>query len=141
VTGTPTVIADTYPGVIAKFAEQIEAISCYHDLLRNVQFGPILDYMEIYYFVYIMTNKHNTVLYTGVTNNLVRRVFEHKEKLIKGFTVKYIAVKLVYYEIHEDPYSAIAREKQIKGGSRQKKIELINEFNKDWKDLYREICS
>jgi putative endonuclease len=88
-----------------------------------------------------MTNKHNTVLYTGVTNNLVRRVFEHKEKLIKGFTEKYKAVKLVYHEIHEDAYSAILREKQIKGGSRQKKICLINDFNRDWKDLYWEICS
>lgn len=97
--------------------------------------------MVKYYFVYIMTNKHNTVLYTGVTNNLVRRVFEHKEKLIKGFTEKYKAVKLVYYEIHEDPDSTISREKQIKGGSRQKKIELTNEFNRDWKDLYGEICS
>ncbi|MGB7291845.1 MAG: GIY-YIG nuclease family protein [Thermodesulfobacteriota bacterium] len=97
--------------------------------------------MEKYYFVYIMTNKHNTVLYPGVTNNLVRRVFEHKKNLIKGFTEKYKAVKFVYYEIHEDPYSAISREKQIKGGSIQKKIELINEFNRDWKDLYGEICS
>jgi putative endonuclease len=96
--------------------------------------------MENYYFVYIMTNKHNNVLYTGVTNNLARRVFEHKEKLIKGFTEKYKAVKLVYYEVHEDAYSAISREKQIKGGSRQKKIELITGYNKDWKDLYGEIC-
>jgi putative endonuclease len=95
--------------------------------------------MEKYYFVYIMTNKHNNVLYTGITNNLARRVFEHQKKLIKGFTEKYNAHKLVYYEVHEDAYSAISREKQIKGGSRQKKIELINGFNKDWKDLYGEI--
>jgi len=118
-----------------------EAISCLHDLFRHVSLGSILKCMEKCYFVYIMTNRRNTVLYTGVTNNLGRRVFEHKEKLIKGFTEKYKAVKLVYYEIHEDPSSAIAREKQIKGGSRQKKIELINEFNSDWKDLYWEICS
>jgi putative endonuclease len=97
--------------------------------------------MEKYYFVYIMTNKHNNVLYTAITNNLARRVFEHKEKLIKGFTEKYNAHKLVYYEVHEDAYSAISREKQIKGGARRKKIELINGFNKDWKDLYGEICS
>lgn len=70
--------------------------------------------MEKIYFIYIMTNKYNNSLYTGITNNLARRVLEHKEKLIKGFTEKYNADKLVYYEVHEDAYSAISREKQIK---------------------------
>jgi putative endonuclease len=88
------------------------------------------------YCVYIMTNKRNTVLYTGVTSNLARRVFEHKNKLIDGFTKRYNVNKLVYYEIFDDVNYAIAREKQIKGGSRKKKIDLIENVNKDWKDLY-----
>jgi putative endonuclease len=76
------------------------------------------------------------VLYTGFTNDLARRVFEHREKLIKGFTSRYNIKKLVYYELFENPSVAIAREKQIKGGSRQKKINLINNVNPEWKDLY-----
>ena len=83
-----------------------------------------------------MTNKNNAVLYTGVTNNLQKRVYEHKEKLVEGFTKKYNVVKLVYYEIFDDPENAIAREKQIKAGSRQKKLDLINSMNQEWKDLY-----
>ncbi|MGB3509223.1 MAG: GIY-YIG nuclease family protein [Microcoleaceae cyanobacterium] len=86
-----------------------------------------------------MTNKGNTVLYTGVTNDLIRRVYEHKSKMIEGFTKKYNINKLVYYEIYEDVSQAIAREKQIKAGSRQKKINLINSINSEWKDLYLEI--
>lgn len=89
--------------------------------------------------MYILTNKNNTVLYTGVTNNLVRRVFEHKEKLIEGFTKKYNCTNLVWYEPHVDSLNAIAREKQIKGGSRKKKEQLINLMNPKWKDLYEEI--
>jgi len=88
------------------------------------------------YYVYIMTNKNNRVLYTGVTNDLKRRVYEHKEKFVSGFTGKYNVTKLVYYEILEDPENAILREKQIKAGSRQKKIDLIEGFNKEWNDLY-----
>lgn len=91
------------------------------------------------FYVYIMANKNNTVLYTGVTNDLIRRVYEHKEKLVEGFTGKYNINKLLYYEIFEDPQSAIAREKQIKGGSRSKKIGLIESMNEDWKDLYEVI--
>jgi putative endonuclease len=87
------------------------------------------------YYVYIMTNPAHTVLYTGVTNDLIRRVFEHKEKLISGFTSKYLINELVYFENTDEIESAIAREKQIKAGSRQKKIELINSMNPDWKDL------
>ncbi len=87
------------------------------------------------YCVYIMTNKMNSVLYTGVTGDLERRVYEHKNKLIEGFTSKYNISKLVYYEVTDDVFSAIAREKQIKGGSRNKKVELINSVNENWEDL------
>ena len=83
-----------------------------------------------------MTNINNTVLYTGVTSNLKIRVFQHREKQVKGFTQKYNCIKLVYYEMFEEMYTAISREKQIKAGSRQKKIELINSMNKEWLDLY-----
>jgi len=86
-----------------------------------------------------MTNKNNTVLYTGVTNDLKRRVYEHKEKLIDGFTKKYNVNKLVYFKFTSDINSAIQREKQIKAGSRQKKIDLINSINPEWKDLYNEL--
>ena len=72
-----------------------------------------------------------------MTNNLVKRVYEHKEKLINGFTKKYNCTKIVYYEIFSDPYNAIAREKQIKAGSRKKKIDLINSMNTKWMDLYK----
>jgi len=91
------------------------------------------------YFVYIMTNKNNNVIYTGMTNNLVFRVFQHKNKLLKGFTNRYNCVKLVYYEIYDDPYSAITREKQIKAGSRKKKLEMIEKNNPLWKDLSNEF--
>ena len=91
------------------------------------------------YYVYIMTNKNNKVLYTGITNDLKRRVYEHKEKFVAGFTKKYNVSKLVYYEAFEDPENAILREKQIKAGSRQKKIDLINGMNKVWNDLYGEL--
>jgi putative endonuclease len=91
------------------------------------------------YCIYIMTNKHNTVLYTGITSNLNKRVYEHKEKLVEGFTKRYHITKLVYYEVCDDVHSAIAREKQIKAGSRRKKIELIESMNKEWRDLYEEL--
>jgi putative endonuclease len=86
------------------------------------------------YFVYIMTNK-SRMLYTGITNNIERRVYEHKNKLIPGFTSKYNITKLVYYEAGSDISVAIAREKQIKGWLRAKKIALIESMNPDWKDL------
>ena len=95
--------------------------------------------MSKQYYVYIMTNKSNAVLYTGVTSNLIRRVYEHKMKLISGFTKTYNINKLVYIEVFHDPENAIRREKQIKGGSRQKKIDLINETNKKWIDLYDKL--
>ncbi|MFC1939191.1 GIY-YIG nuclease family protein, partial [Chloroflexota bacterium] len=95
--------------------------------------------MDKQYYIYLMTNKINNVIYTGITNDLKRRVYEHKEKLAEGFTKKYNVSKLVYYEVFEDVENAILREKQIKGGSRQKKVELISSMNKEWRDLYREL--
>jgi putative endonuclease len=92
--------------------------------------------MDTQFFVYILTNKNHSVLYTGVTNDLKKRIFEHREKLVEGFTKRYQITKLVYYEECGDAFGAISREKQIKGGSRQKKVNLINGMNKDWEDLY-----
>lgn len=92
--------------------------------------------MERQYYVYIMTNNGKTVLYTGVTGNLKKRVYEHKEKLGGGVTSKYNVNRLVYYEVTQDVLSAITREKQIKSGSRAKKIELITGMNAQWVDLY-----
>ena len=85
-----------------------------------------------------MENAHNTVLYTGVTNDLQRRILEHKEGKGSGFTSKYNASKLVYFEYGDDVNAAILREKQIKAGSRQRKIELINSINAEGKDLFDE---
>jgi putative endonuclease len=93
-------------------------------------------------FVYLMANDNNTVLYTGVTSNLKGRVKEHKEKLHPGsFTVRYNVRKLVYYERVDTIGDAIKREKQIKGGSRKKKIELINQMNPEWQDIYFDLHS
>ena len=89
--------------------------------------------------VYIVTNKRNGTLYTGVTSNLLQRIYQHKEGLIEGFTKKYGCKILVWYELHETMESAIMREKQIKCGSRGKKMALIEKNNPEWKDLYAEI--
>ncbi len=88
------------------------------------------------YYIYILTSNNHNVLYTGITSDLVRRIYEHKNKLCKGFTYKYNINKLVYYEIFLDPVSAIEREKQIKGGSRKKKVAMIESINSEWDDLY-----
>ena len=90
-------------------------------------------------FIYIITNQNNAVLYTGVTNDLRKRIYQHKEKLIPGFSSKYNLSKLVYYEIFDTAYDAISREKQIKAGSRKKKIDLIKTLNPGWRDLYNEL--
>ena len=95
--------------------------------------------MDKQYYVYIMTNVGNTTLYTGVTSDLRKRVYEHKEKLVEGFTKRYSITKLVYYEICSDIESAILREKQIKAGSREKKIKLVNSVNSEWRNLYEEL--
>lgn len=91
------------------------------------------------YYLYIITNKRDTTFYIGVTNNLKRRAYEHKGKLVPGFTKKYDLCKLVYYEVFNSIKNAIAREKQIKASSRQKKIDLINSMNPEWRDLYDEL--
>ena len=92
------------------------------------------------YYVYILANKTNVAIYTGVTNDLIRRVYEHKNKMDpKSFTAKYSIDKLVYYEVTSDVYSAISREKQIKSHSRKWKNELIATQNPEWKDLYEFI--
>ena len=92
------------------------------------------------YYVYILTNKYGTVLYTGVTKDLVRRVYEHKNHIDKdSFTAKYNITKLVYFEQTTDVKSAIEREKQIKSWSRDRKISLIFEMNPKWVDLYNQI--
>ena len=93
-------------------------------------------YMKLHlYYVYILTTKNKTVLYTGVTNYIKRRVFEHKSELYEGFTKKYHVHKLIYYELFDFIDLAIAREKQIKGYSREKKTKLIDSMNPDWKEL------
>ena len=88
------------------------------------------------YYVYILTNTNHTVLYTGITNDLERRCYEHKKKIIKGFTQRYNVDKLIFFEKFDFVDFAIAREKQIKGYSRTKKNALIDNFNKEWKELY-----
>ena len=89
--------------------------------------------------VYILTNQGHSVLYTGVTRDLKRRVFEHRQGLVEGFTRRYHAKKLVWYEVTDSAYSAITREKQIKAGSRAKKLAQIDTMNPGWRDLYDEI--
>ena len=95
--------------------------------------------MNNQYYVYILTSKTHSVLYIGMTNNLKRRVFEHKEKLVPGFTKKYKADRLVYYETGEDVLGVIAREKQLKDWRRSKKIRLIESMNHEWNDLYDDL--
>jgi putative endonuclease len=89
--------------------------------------------------VYILTNKRNGTLYTGVTSNLVKRVWEHKKDLVAGFTKRYSIHRLVWYEIHENMESAIIREKRIKGWKRAWKLQLIESINPNWQDLYNSI--
>jgi len=91
------------------------------------------------YYVYIATNQNNKVLYIGVTSDLKKRIFEHKEKLVKGFTEKYNVKKLVYFEETNSIEEAISREKQLKKWNREWKVNLINKLNPKWKDLYDEI--
>lgn len=94
----------------------------------------------MYPVVYIMANKRNGTLYTGVTSDVIRRVYQHKEGVVEGFTKKYGCKNLVYVERHETMEQAIVREKQIKGGSRKKKLALIESMNPTWIDLYDEVC-
>jgi putative endonuclease len=108
-----------------------------HD--EAILYSCILELMSKSYYVYILTNKWNIVLYAGITDNLVGRTWQHKEKVVKSFTSKYNINKLVYYEVYQNPEEAIKREKQLKGGSRKKKIDLITKMNPEWKDLYEDL--
>ncbi len=93
------------------------------------------------YYVYILASKIGGTLYIGVTNNLIRRVYEHRQKLAEGFTKRYDVAKLVYYEVHSDVEAAITREKQMKKWNRAWKVRLIEEDNPNWDDLYPRIAS
>jgi len=101
--------------------------------------------MNKLYYAYIATNKNNTVLYTGITNNLERRAFEHKNKLVKGFTSEYSVNKIVWYDVFNSPDEAIAAEKKIKGWLRVKKVNLIRSINPKFQDLINDrdpsLCS
>jgi putative endonuclease len=94
--------------------------------------------MSKQYCVYMLTNHHNTTLYIGITSHLHRRVEEHRQKLVEGFSLRYNLMKLVYYEVYDSPDTAIAREKQLKGWIRKRKDVLIGAVNPEWKDLYNE---
>lgn len=96
--------------------------------------------MHVESYVYFVANSHNNVLYVGVTSDLIGRIYQHKNKLVKGFTQKYNVDRLVYYEVSGNILAAIEREKQIKGWSRKKKNDLVDAFNPEWKDLYPSIC-
>ena len=95
--------------------------------------------MEEQAYIYIMSSRYNKVLYVGITSYLIKRVWEHKNKVVDGFTKRYNLYKLVYYEIYDDIETAINREKQIKSWSRRKKAELINALNPSWDDLYEKL--
>jgi putative endonuclease len=109
----------------------------FHKKIWNV-FEEVYSVRDYNFFIYLMTNWNNKVLYTGMTNNLERRVYEHKHKIVREFTQKYNIDKLVYYEHTTDVHSAIDREKEIKKWRREKKNKLINLVNPEWKDLSEE---
>ena len=96
--------------------------------------------MDKYFAVYIMASARNGTLYTGITSNLPKRVWEHREGVVDGFTKQYGVKHLVWYEVTEDPLSAIAREKQIKAWKRGWKLKLIEQKNPEWRDLFGDIC-
>jgi putative endonuclease len=91
------------------------------------------------YYVYILANSTNVALYIGVTGDLIRRVYEHKQKFVKGFTERYGIDELVYYEVFDDPENAIPREKHLKSSSRARKNQLVESLNPQWRDLYDEL--
>ena len=91
------------------------------------------------YYIYLICNKNNTTIYTGITSDIKRRIWEHKNKIVESFSQRYNLTKLVYYEVYDDPVNAITREKQLKSGPRGIKIKLINSMNPDWSDLYNEL--
>jgi len=95
--------------------------------------------MKKQFYVYMLASKRNGTLYTGVTSNLIQRVWQHKHDMVEGFTKKYKVKKLVYYEVHDNAESEITREKQMKKWRRKWKLRLIEDSNPEWKDLYEEI--
>jgi len=97
--------------------------------------------MEKQAYIYFMSNRYNKVLYVGITSNLIKRIWEHKNKVVDGFTKRYNLNKLVYYEIYDDIETAINREKQIKSWPRKRKIELIHSLNPHWDDLYEKLSN
>lgn len=97
--------------------------------------------MQKQFYVYILTNRMNGTLYTGMSNDIVRRVYEHKNRLVKGFSARYGLTQLVYFECFNTAMEAIAREKQMKKWNRAWKLELIQGFNPEWKDLYEQIAA
>jgi putative endonuclease len=105
-------------------------------MILNLSFKGAISMKQ--YYVYILTNKTNKVFYIGVTNNLIRRMYEHKNKLLNGFTKKYNLMKLIHFESTNDIQSALEREKQLKNWHRDWKINMINKRNPDWKDLSEE---
>ena len=111
----------------------------HHHSVNQTPNGNVNEHMPQSFAVYILTNQGHSVLYTGVTRDLKRRVFEHRQGLVEGFTRRYHAKKLVWYEVTDSAYSAITREKQIKAGSRAKKLAQIDTMNPGWRDLYDEI--
>ena len=92
------------------------------------------------YYVYILASRKDGAIYVGITNDIVRRVYEHRIKAVPGFTSKYNITQLVWFEIYDDPTNAIAREKELKKWKREWKVKLIEAENPDWKDLYESIC-
>ena len=97
--------------------------------------------MEKQAYIYILSNRYNKVLYVGITSDLIKRIWEHKNKVVDGFTKRYNLNKLVYYEIYDDIETAINREKQIKSWPRRKKLTLINTMNPFWNDLYEKLSN
>ena len=97
--------------------------------------------MDKDYYVYVLASQRNGTLYVGVTSNLLKRIWEHKNKVIQGFTQKYSVDKLVYFEQYRDPENAIKREKRLKNYNRQWKLELVEKENPEWRDLYTELVS
>jgi len=93
------------------------------------------------YYVYILASRRDGAIYVGITNDLVRRVYEHRIKAVPGFTTKYNITRLVWFEIYDDPVSAISREKELKKWKRDWKVQLIEKDNPDWDDLYESICT
>lgn len=110
--------------------------TCHPELVSGSSFYITITEMNVHYYVYIITNISNSVFYIGVTNNLRRRIYEHKNKIVKGFSSKYNLNKLVYYETFDDINFAIEREKQLKNWHREWKINLVIKSNPDFSDLY-----